>query len=253
MSGSRCTARTRVPREEIALDVEDRLRGIEHVRRSTVPRSSAKEVRVLIDPERARTLGSDPQSGSPMPVGFAFRGQRLRRFHGERGEIEVIVGLPETPPGPGRADRPADAARGGRVRQPGRRGRDRHGAHAAVTSTGSTARRRRGSRCSSTTKRSTTAGHAREVDEAARGLTCSPDGYAWDWGQGEHRDDEALAIMLRGMLISLCGGAAADGRAVRVVQPAAGDPDHAAAGAVRRVLDAVARSASSSRSWPSSA
>jgi HAE1 family hydrophobic/amphiphilic exporter-1 len=31
-----------------------------------------------------------------------------------------------------------------------------------------------------------------------------PTGYEWDWGEGERRDDEALGVMLRGILISIC-------------------------------------------------
>ena len=82
--------------EEIALDIEDRLRGIEDVKEIYGPSLiGRREVRVMIDPERARALGIDPMRIAET-VTFAFRGQRLRRFHGERGEIEVIVGLPET-------------------------------------------------------------------------------------------------------------------------------------------------------------
>ena len=78
------------------MGVEDRLRNIEHVQEIYGPSLVGRqEVRVMIDPERARALDVDPTRIAET-VSFAFRGQRLRRFHGKRGEIEVIVGLPET-------------------------------------------------------------------------------------------------------------------------------------------------------------
>ena len=49
---------------------------------------------------------------------------------------------------------------------------------------------------------STTQAMRDEVDQRLAGLKL-PNGYAWNWGQGEFRDDEALRIMLRGILISI--------------------------------------------------
>ena len=82
--------------QEVALEVESRLAGLEHVEEIWGPSLVGREeLRVRIDPERARALGVEPRQIAEA-VHFTFRGQRLRRFHGERGEIEVLVGMPET-------------------------------------------------------------------------------------------------------------------------------------------------------------
>jgi len=189
--------------EEIALNVEDRLRGIEHVQEIYGPSLVGRqEVRVMIDPERARALNIDPTRIAET-VSFAFRGQHLRRFHGQRGEIEVIVGLPETL-------RPGLAAMKD-LQVP--RGDGKFVSLDAVTdvvmartSPGLNRVNRK------TTKwvtlefddeETTTQAMREEVDQRLEGLEL-PSGYAWNWGQGEHRGDEALGIMLRGILISIC-------------------------------------------------
>jgi HAE1 family hydrophobic/amphiphilic exporter-1 len=189
--------------EEIALDVEERLRGIEHVEEIWGPSLTGREeVRVMIDPERARSLGVDPTRIAET-VGFVFRGQRLRRFHGERGEIEVIVGLPEhVRPGLA-AMRDLQVPRG-----------DGEFVSLGAVADVVMARTRGGlNRVDRKTtswvtlqfddEATTTQDMRGEVERRLDGLEL-PTGYAWNWGQGEYREDEALRVMFRGILISIC-------------------------------------------------
>jgi HAE1 family hydrophobic/amphiphilic exporter-1 len=189
--------------EEIALDVEARLRGIEHVEEIWGPSVVGREeVRVMIDPERARALGVDPLRIAET-VSFAFRGQRLRRFHGQRGEIEVIVGLPETAR-PGVAamrDLPVPRSDGEFVSL---------GAVAEIEMARTRGGLNRVDRKTTSwvtlqfdEEATTTQAMRDEVERRLDGLEL-PTGYAWDWGQGEHREDEALRIMFRGIMISIC-------------------------------------------------
>jgi HAE1 family hydrophobic/amphiphilic exporter-1 len=189
--------------EEVALDVEDRLRGIEHVDEIYGPSLVGRqEVRVLIDPERARALGVDPMRIAET-VSFVFRGRHLRRFHGQRGEIEVIVGLPETVRPGLAAIRDLQVPRGdgqfvglGAV------------ADVAMARTPPGLNRVNRKTTSWVTLRfdeeaTTTQNMRDEVSRRLEGLSL-PSGYSWNWGQGEHREDEALRIMFRGILVSIC-------------------------------------------------
>jgi HAE1 family hydrophobic/amphiphilic exporter-1 len=189
--------------EEIALDVEARLKGIEHVDEIWGPSLIGREeVRVNIDPERARALGVDPMRIAET-VSFAFRGQRLRRFHGERGEIEVIVGLPETAR-PGVAalkDLPVPREDGEFVSL---------GGVADVTISRTQGGLNRVDRKTTSwvtlqfdDEATTTEAMRDVVEKRLEGLQL-PTGYAWNWGQQHHREDEGLLIMLRGILISIC-------------------------------------------------
>jgi HAE1 family hydrophobic/amphiphilic exporter-1 len=189
--------------EEIALDVEVRMKGIEHVEEIWGPSLIGREeVRVIIDPERARSLGINPMRIAET-VSFAFRGQRLRRFHGERGEIEVIVGLPETAR-PGVAalkDLPVPRADGEFISL---------GAVADVMMARTQGGLNRVDRKTTSwvtlqfdDEATTTQAVRAEVEKRLEGLML-PTGYAWNWGENERREDEALLIMLRGILISIC-------------------------------------------------
>jgi HAE1 family hydrophobic/amphiphilic exporter-1 len=189
--------------EEIALDVEARLKGIEHVDEIWGPSLIGREeVRVNIDPERARARGVDPMRIAET-VSFAFRGQRLRRFHGERGEIEVIVGLPETAR-PGVAalkDLPVPREDGEFVSL---------GGVADVTISRTQGGLNRVDRKTTSwvtlqfdDEATTTEAMRDVVEKRLEGLQL-PTGYAWNWGQQHHREDEGLLIMLRGILISIC-------------------------------------------------
>jgi HAE1 family hydrophobic/amphiphilic exporter-1 len=189
--------------EEIALDVEERLRGIEHVKEVYGPSLTGRqEVRVLIDPARARALGLEPQRVADA-VDFVFRGQRLRRFHGGRGEIEVALGLPDVarpglealqdlaiPRGGGEfvsLGAVADVAIG---RTPNHLNRVDRKTTQWVT-------------LEFDSEKTTTQAMRAEVERRLAGLAL-PSGYAWNWGEEERRDDEALGVMFRGILISIC-------------------------------------------------
>ncbi|MEO1132201.1 MAG: hypothetical protein AAFX40_05770 [Cyanobacteria bacterium J06639_1] len=50
--------------------------------------------RIRVDPERAGPLGITPDMVAGT-VNFSFNGRRMRRYVGETGEIEMIMGLPE--------------------------------------------------------------------------------------------------------------------------------------------------------------
>jgi HAE1 family hydrophobic/amphiphilic exporter-1 len=189
--------------EEVAFDVEARLKGLEHVEEIWGPSLIGREeVRVLIDPERSRALGIDPARIAET-ISFVFRGQRLRRFHGARGEIEVIVGLSEM-------ERPGVAT----LRDlPVPRGDGEFISLGAVADI-ELARTPPGL---NRVDRKTTSWITLQFDEEAtttqrmrdavtarlEGLEL-PTGYAWNWGEHEHREDEALGVMLRGILVSIC-------------------------------------------------
>ncbi len=189
--------------EEIALDVERRLKGIEHVEEIWGPSLIGREeVRVIIDPERARALGVDPMRIA-QTVSFAFRGQRLRRFHGERGEIEVIVGLPETA-------RPGVAAlKDLQVPRDDGEFVSLGGIADIVMSRTQGGLNRVDRKTTSWVtlqfddEATTTQAMREVVEKRLEGLQL-PTGYAWNWGQEHHREDEGLLIMLRGILISIC-------------------------------------------------
>lgn len=189
--------------EEIALDVEERLRGIEHVDEVYGPSLVGREeVRIMVDPERAHALGVDPQRVAET-VGFAFRGQRLRRFHAPRGEVELIVGLPErVRVGLGvLPDLPVQRPDGSTVTL---------GAVADIEIARTPNHLNRVDRKTTSwvslefdEEATTTQKIRAEVQRRLSDLTL-PEGYAWNWGQQQRDDDEALQVMLRGVLISIC-------------------------------------------------
>jgi len=188
--------------EALATDAEERLGKLEHVHEVFGPSLvGSEEVRVLIDPERARSLGVAPQMVADT-VGFAFRGQRLRRYQDEHGEIEVILGLSEKLR-PGLAalkDLPVPTPDGETVRL---------GAMAEILLARTPPNIQRLDRKTTTRvavefddKATTSKEMRKAVAETMDGLVF-PDGYSWDWGMQHGDDDEALAVMFRGVLISL--------------------------------------------------
>jgi multidrug efflux pump subunit AcrB len=179
------------------------MQGLPDVREVYGPTIEGRqEVRILIDPEVARRLDVSPRQVADT-VGFAFRGQQLRRFQGQRGEIEVLLGLPETAqPGiAALADLPIP----------------RDDADTVPLSALSTIEQTRTPPAIVRIDRKTTSwvtvefddeavttDQARErVQDAMAGVTL-PEGYAWDWGQQHRDDDEALGVMFGGLGISLC-------------------------------------------------
>lgn len=189
--------------EELALDVERRLHGIAHVQEVFGPSLVGREeLRVVIDPERARARGIEPTTVADT-VGFAFRGQRLRRFQGARGELEVAVGLPEGErPGLGTLrDLPLQRDDGESIRL---------GSVATIETARTPPHLNRVDRRTTSwvtlqfDEKATTTPVMREAVEARLAGLELPEGYAWNWGEEHEDDDEALSIMLRGVLISIC-------------------------------------------------
>jgi len=187
--------------EALASRVEKRLEGLEGAVRILGPTSSPqKEARILVDPERARALGTTPRAVADS-VGFAFRGQRLATLRKASGEVEILVGLPEQArPGLGSLlDLPV--ARAGETTV-------RLGALARIETARTPNRIERQDRKTTTWLSvqfrddvTTETGRAR-VEARLRGMEL-PAGYSWDWGEWGERREESLGLMLRGVLLSL--------------------------------------------------
>ncbi|MEW6744729.1 MAG: efflux RND transporter permease subunit [Planctomycetota bacterium] len=186
----------------LAADVEQRVRGLADVVEVWGPSvRGQKEARLLIDPDKVQSLGLTPMDVA-RTVGFAFRGQRLKRFHGARGEIEMLLGLPdEAQPGLAQLnDLPVPKDDG------------------TTVPLGSLARTEiaRIPPWIQRTDRATSAAVSVEFDDAAvtteegqarvrtamQGLVL-PEGYSWDFGEWGEERDETLATMLEGVLLSL--------------------------------------------------
>ena len=187
--------------QEVAFDVEQRLRGLEHVREVYGPSLVGRaEARIEIDAERARSLGVSPQQVADT-VGFIFRGQRLRRYHAAEGEVEVIVGLAEhIRPGLGAIEELPIAVDGREVRL---------GAVADVVMSRTPGGINRVDRKTTSwvtlmfDDEATTTQEMRNVVESRLAGLSLPEGYRWNWGERHHDDDEALGVMLNGILISI--------------------------------------------------
>ena len=81
--------------EELSMEVEERMRGLDHLEEVWGPTMrGTKELRLLVDARPPTALEVSPR-GIADAVGFAFRGRRLRRFQGPDGEVEMVLGLPE--------------------------------------------------------------------------------------------------------------------------------------------------------------
>jgi len=188
--------------EELSLDVEERMRGLDHLEEVWGPTmQGTKELRLMVDADAAHSLDVSPRNIADA-VGFAFRGRRLRRFQGPDGEVEMVLGLPEE------AQPGIDALAGLPV--PTRSGGDVPlSSVAEITIARTPERIHRENR--QTTQRVTaqfdkdavTTEEAKElVEERMRGFTV-PEGYSWDFGQWGHNRDKALGTMFRGVMLSL--------------------------------------------------
>ena len=188
--------------EAVALDVEASLRELKDVREVFGPTlNGQQEIRIRLDVERARELGVDPAVAASA-VGFNFRGQRLRSMQQQKGEVDILLGLAETArPGLGAVkDLPIPTMGGETV--------DLHN-FAVVELARTPAHMSRQDRETSQwvtvqfDEDSVTTEVGRQRVEEHMAQLSLPQGYSWDWGQNMRNDDDALAVMLRGVLISL--------------------------------------------------
>jgi HAE1 family hydrophobic/amphiphilic exporter-1 len=188
--------------EDLATQVEERMRGLEHLEEVWGPTmQGTKELRLMVDTEAAHSLEVSPRSVADA-VGFAFRGRRLSRFQGPDGEVEMVLGLPEdAQPGiDALADLPVPNKTGGYVplssvaeitmaRTPERIARENRQTTQWVTA--------------QFDKEAVTTDEAKKlVEEQMEGFTV-PEGYSWDFGQWGRGRDEALGTMFRGVVLSL--------------------------------------------------
>jgi HAE1 family hydrophobic/amphiphilic exporter-1 len=188
--------------EELAMEVEERMRGLEHVEEIWGPTiQGTKELRLMVDADTAHSLEVSPRNVADA-VGFAFRGRRLRRFQGPDGEVEMVLGLPEdAQPGiDALADLPVPSRSGGYVPLSSV-------AEVAVARTPERIRRENRQTTQRVTvqfdKEAVTTEEAKKlVAERMEGFTV-PEGYSWDWGQWGRDRDEALGTMFRGVVLSL--------------------------------------------------
>ena len=188
--------------EEISLDVERRMMDLPHTMEVYGPTIRGRqELRVRIDQEKARAAGLSPERIAD-GIGFTFRGQRLRRFPGPNGELQVLLGLHETvKPGvaalmdlpivtdSGKTITLQSVAEIERGRTPNRISRSQRKTTQRVTV--------------QFDDEETTSDDIRTAMRDRMSSVTLPEGYTWDWGQRRHEDDEALGMMLRGVLISL--------------------------------------------------
>jgi HAE1 family hydrophobic/amphiphilic exporter-1 len=188
--------------ESLALEVEERMRGLDHLEEIWGPTiQGTKELRLMVDADTAHRLDVSPQAIADA-VGFAFRGRRLRRFQGVNGEVEMVMGLPEeAQPGiDALADLPIQS-RSGRIVPLS------SVAEITVARTPEWIRREDRQTTSWVTaqfeKEAVTTEEAKKlVEERMEGYTV-PEGYSWDWGDWGHDRDEALSTMTRGVVMSL--------------------------------------------------
>jgi len=187
---------------ELAADVEEHLRPLEHVDEVWGPSlQGRRELRVSVDPERARALGLDPQ-GVANAVAFAFRGRSLLSFQSENGELDLIAGLPEDaqpglaslrllpiPTESGQTVPLASVATFEETRTPERiRRRDR------MTSQWVSAQ---------FDAEAVTTSEAIDAVKAHMALMAFPEGYSWDFGDSGRRRDKGLNTLFVGMGLSL--------------------------------------------------
>ncbi len=188
--------------EDLAMQVEDRMRGLDHLEEVWGPtQRGSKELRLLVDADAAHSLDVTPRAVAEA-VGFAFRGRRLRRFQGPDGEVEMVLGLPEdAQPGiDALADLPIPNRSGGSVPL---------SSVAEVTIARTPERIQRENRqttewvAAQFKKDAVTTDEAKAlVEERMVGFTV-PEGYSWDFGEWGHDRDEALGTMFRGVVLSL--------------------------------------------------
>ncbi len=190
--------------EGIASNLEAQLEAEADVREVWGPSLRAqKEVRIQVDPARARSLGLTPQRIADTTA-FAFRGRRLRRFAGEHGEVEVVMGLPDGFRGglPALAELPVPKTDGS--------GTVPLGAVAELELARIPPQiERRDRKTTSYVTVHFDESKVVDIDQAmarAREMMAGfslPDGYHWDFGEWGEERDETLGTMLQGVLLSI--------------------------------------------------
>ncbi len=188
--------------EDLAIEVEERMRGLDHVEEIWGPSMmGTKELRLMVDANAAHSLEVSPRSIAEA-VGFAFRGRRLQRFQGSDGEVEMILGLPDdAQPGmDALADLPIPSRGGGTVPL---------SSVARITTATTPERIRREDRQTTQMvtvqfdKDAVTTDEAQQLVAGRMQGFDLPEGYSWDWGSWGRDREEALGTMTRGVVMSL--------------------------------------------------
>jgi HAE1 family hydrophobic/amphiphilic exporter-1 len=164
------------------------------------------EARVLVDPEKARSLGISPRRIAET-VGLTYRGRNLRRFQRQATELEMLVALPEDlrPGVASLADLPIPRDDGS---EPAAGDPVPLGAVAELVVSRIDPRIERENRQTTAwvtvefEPAVTTEEARRRVSEAMAGVDL-PEGYSWDFGQWGHRHQEGLDTMILGVTMSL--------------------------------------------------
>ncbi len=187
---------------ELAGEIEGRLRELPDAIDVWSGRGQAQyEARVLVDPEKARSLGISPRRVAET-VGLTYRGRNLRRFQRQATELEMLVALPE--------DLRPGVASLEDLPIPRDDGSDPVplGAVAELVISRIDPRIERENR--QTTAWVTVEFEPVVTTEEARGrvretmaAVALPEGYSWDWGQWGHRHQEGLDTMILGVTMSL--------------------------------------------------
>lgn len=187
---------------EKAVEAEAALRQLDGVHEVYGPTLRGEhEARVVVDPERALALGISPRLVAET-VAFTFRGRGLRRFQSESGELEVRLGLPDDAK-PGLAslrDLPLRTLSGQEVPL---------GAVATIEMARTDDEIDREDR-QTTTRVALELDPDRDVEAAKAEVQAVmdrlglPEGYSWDFGSWNRRNDEGLSTMAQGVALSLC-------------------------------------------------
>ncbi len=189
---------------ELAKEVEFRLaqvNGLTDIRSEA--RAGDREVRVVVDRDRARQYGFSSQQVAAT-VSAAMRGQNLRRFRTDDGEVEMRLMFQDT-------DRQTmDQLRALPIRRTSENGTGQISLAALADF-----EVRRGPRAIQCENRATmigvtatldgdlTSNEARERIDAALDGMVLPTGYTWGWGQRVQQAEESQAIMLTNLLLAL--------------------------------------------------